>query len=113
MLKIYHNTKCRKSRAGLSFMLEKGADPRVIDYIRNPFTADELKNLLSKLGLKPFDLVRTQEELYKTHLKGKNLSDEEWKEILIANPRLIKRPIVETESKAVIGDPVENIEEVI
>lgn len=113
MLKIYHNPKCRKSRAGLSFMLEKGSDPRVIDYIKKPISAEELRALLAKLGMKPFQLVRTQEELYKTHLKGKNLSDDEWVDILLANPRLIRRPIIETDNKAVIGDPIENINNIL
>jgi arsenate reductase (glutaredoxin) len=70
----------------------------------------ELKKLLEKLGKKPKDIVRTQEDFYKKELKGKDLSDEEWIKILVENPRLIQRPIVETKNKAVIGDPAENID---
>jgi arsenate reductase (glutaredoxin) len=113
MLKIYHNPRCRKSRAGLEFLKQKGSEPEVIDYIKNPLTEKELKQLIKKLGRKPMDIVRTQEELYKKDLKGKKLSDAEWIKILAENPRLIQRPIVEAENNAVIGDPAENINSIL
>jgi arsenate reductase len=63
-----------------------------------------------KLNIKPFELVRTQEEYYRKELKGLNLTDEEWIREMTENPKLIRRPIVEGKYRAVIGDPVENIE---
>lgn len=113
MLKIYHNPRCRKSRAGLDYLKSKGSEPEIIDYIKNPLNEKELKNLLKKLGKKPKDIVRTQEDYYKKELKGKDLSDTEWIKILVKNPRLIQRPIVETKNKAVIGDPAENINSIL
>ena len=59
--------------------------------------------------MKPSDLVRTQEELYKKELKNKNFTDDEWMSILSENPKLIKRPIIVGKHKAVLGDPAENI----
>lgn len=109
MFKIYHNPRCRKSRAGLDYLKQKGSDPEVVDYIKNPLSEKDLEKLLSKLGKKPHDIVRTQEELYKKDYKGKNLSDTEWIKVLVQNPRLIRRPIVETETRAVIGDPVDQL----
>jgi len=113
MLKIYHNPRCRKSRAGLDFLKQKGSEPEIIDYIKNPLTEKELKKLLEKLGKKPKDIVRTQEDFYKKELKGKDLSEFEWIKILVENPRLIQRPIIETEANAVIGDPAENIDSIL
>lgn len=113
MLKVYHNPRCRKSRAGLELIKRKFSDPEVIDYIKNPLTAPEIKRLLSKLGKKPTEIIRKQEELYRKELKGQALSDEEWIKILSENPRLIQRPIIESDSKAIIGDPIENIENLL
>jgi arsenate reductase (glutaredoxin) len=113
MLKIYHNPRCRKSRAGLDYLKQKGSKTEIIDYIKSPFTEDELGALIEKLGMKPTNIVRTQEELYRKELKGKDFSDSEWIKILAENPRLIRRPIVETSNKAVIGDPAENIDSLL
>ncbi|MBE0661319.1 MAG: arsenate reductase (glutaredoxin) [Bacteroidales bacterium] len=113
MVRIYHNPRCRKSRAGLDFLNQNGSDPEVVDYMNNPPSEKDLEKLLIKLGKKPHDIVRTQEELYRKDYKGKNLSDTEWLKVLVQNPRLIRRPIVETDNKAVIGDPVENIKEIL
>lgn len=109
-MKIYHNPRCKKSRAGLEFLKSKGLDPEVSLYLENRLSKEELKKLLSKLDLPVQELIRTQEDLYKKELKGKQFSEDEWIRILVENPKLIKRPIIETEDKAVIGDPVENIQ---
>ena len=71
---------------------------------------EELGKLLMKLHMKPLDLIRTQEAYYKKELKGLNLNDEEWTREMVENPKLIRRPIVEGKYKAVVGDPVENID---
>lgn len=110
MIRIYHNPRCRKSRAGLQFLKERGVDFTRIDYLKNPLGEQELKKLLVKLNMKPEEIVRKQEDYYKKNLKGKQFNDHEWIRILIENPKLIMRPVIEREYKAVIGDPVENIE---
>ena len=69
-----------------------------------------MEKLLVKLNARPPDLVRTQETYYKQNLKGKKFEDHEWIRILIENPKLIQRPIVEAQYRAVIGDPVANID---
>jgi len=113
MLRIYHNPHCRKSRAGLQYLRDKNLPLEVIDYLKKPITIKELEKLLIKLNIKPVELVRTREELYRKHLKGKNFSDYEWIRIILENPRLLHRPIVENQYRAVIGDPVENIDVLI
>ena len=110
MFKIYHNTRCKKSRAGLKYIKDKGLEFEIIEYLKNPLSEKELKNLVKMLRKKPFELVRTQEELFKTRYKGKNLTDDEWIKILAENPKLIRRPIIVKGDKAVLGDIVEHID---
>jgi len=109
-LKIYHNPRCRKSRAGLQYLETKTTDFEVIPYIKQGIGENELREILLKLNMKPSEIVRTQEESYKKELKGKNFTDDEWVRILIENPKLIRRPVVLGKHKAVIADPPENID---
>ena len=110
MYTIYHNPRCKKSRAGLQYIQERTNDFEVIEYLKNPISEELFKNLLMKLNLRPQDMVRTQEAIYKTDFKGKNFTDDEWVTIMTENPKLIKRPIVVRGNKAVWGDPSENLE---
>ena len=110
MYKIYHNARCKKSRAGLQFLQEKGIEPEIIEYLKNPLTEEHLKDILMRLNKKPAEIIRTQEAIYKSNFKGKNFTDDEWVKILLEYPKLIQRPIVVKGPKAVIGDPASNIE---
>jgi arsenate reductase len=109
MLRIYHNPQCKKSRAGLQFLQASGKSFDVVEYLKNPLTEKELEKLLMKLNFKPADLLRTQEDYYKQNLKGKKFEDHEMIKIILENPKLMQRPVVEGVYKAVVGDPVENI----
>ena len=109
MLKIYHNPSCRKSRAGLQHLKESGKPFTVVEYLKTPVTVKELEKLLVKLNCRPADILRTQEDYYRHHVKGKNFEDHELVKIIVQNPRVMRRPVVEADFKAVIGDPVENI----
>jgi arsenate reductase len=111
MYTVYHNPRCKKSRAGLQHIIDKGMDHQVREYLKDPLTESELSRLVMKLHIQPEELVRTQEDYYRKQLKGLNLNDEEWIKILVENPKLIRRPIVEGKYKAVIGDPAENIDQ--
>jgi len=111
MITIYHNPRCKKSRAGLELLKSKTDDFTIVEYLKSPLTEDELTRLLMKLNKKPQEMIRAQEAVYKQNFKGKNFTDEEWVKIMIENPKLIKRPIVVKENKAVWGDPAENINE--
>lgn len=110
MYKIYHNPRCKKSRAGLQYLQEKGIEPEIIEYLKNPIDEAELNDILMRMHKKPTDIIRTQEAVYKSDFKGKNFSDEEWVKILIENPKLIQRPIVVKGPKAVLGDPASELE---
>jgi len=110
MIKIYHNPRCKKSRAGLQYLESKGAEFELIEYLKNGITQEELKDILIKMNVKPTEIIRTQEDLYKKQFKGKKFTDEEWIKILIQNPKLIKRPLVVKGYRAVWADPPENID---
>lgn len=109
MIKIYHNTRCKKSRSGLQYLQERTIDIEIVEYLKNPLNEDELKKLLIMLNLRPIELIRTQEALYKSNYKGKNFTDNEWVKIMIESPKLIQRPIVVKGNKAVLGDPDTNL----
>ncbi len=110
MFTIYHNARCKKSRAGLQYLQSKTDDIKVVEYLKNPITEAVLKDLLMKLNKKPQEMIRTQEAVYKQNFKGKNFNEDEWVKIMVENPKLIKRPIVVSGNKAVWGDPPEEID---
>ena len=112
-MKIYHNPRCSKSRQTLALLQENGVEPDVVLYLDNIMTAGELRGLLAKLGISPMQLVRKGEAVWKEKYKGKELSDDQVIEAMIANPKLIERPIVEKDQSAVLGRPAENILELI
>ena len=113
MIRIYHNPRCRKSRAGLEYLQDKTGDFETIDYIKNGISQEEIREILEKMNTPPSNLVRTQEDYYKKELKGKDIPDDEWITILSENPRLIQRPIIVAEHKAVLGQPPENIDNLL
>ena len=110
MLKIYHNARWSKSRAGLKFLQDKGLDFEIREYLKDPLNKEEFGNILKKLNWKAFDLVRTQEDIYKKEYKGLSFSEEEWIKVLLKHPKLMKRPLVETQLKAIWAVPAEEIE---
>lgn len=112
-MEIYHNPRCSKSRQTLTLLKEKGHDPEIIEYLKTPPTPAELKGILDKLNLAPQDLLRKNEADYKTHFKGKELSDDEWIAAMIAYPKLIERPIVINKDKAALGRPPEQVLEIL
>lgn len=106
---IYHNPRCGKSRDTLALMQSKGVEPEVIEYLRTPPTREDLRSLLKKLGMKPEQLVRKGEDIYKQKFAGKAMTDDQWLDALAKNPILIERPIVVKGAKAVLGRPPENV----
>lgn len=113
MIKIYHNSRCRKSREGVDYLKSLHLDFEIVDYLKNPFTEKELSNLIHKLAIKPIELVRKNEPVWKENYKNKIVSDKQIIEILVANPKLIERPIVENQSKAVVARPANLIEKIV
>lgn len=100
---IYHNPRCQKSRTALAELEEHGLKVQVIEYLKEVPTVKELKDLCEKLNIKPIDLIRKSESLYKDNYKGVELSDAQWLKILSEHPILIERPIVVKSNKALIA----------
>lgn len=112
-LKIYHNPRCRKSREGLQLLEESGKDFEIIKYLDTSLSENELTDIIEKLEIPPIQLVRKTEKIWKENYKGKELSDKEIITAMIKNPKLIERPIVINNNKAVVGRPASNILEII
>jgi arsenate reductase (glutaredoxin) len=108
-LKIYHNPRCQKSRQTLELIRSKGQEPEIVEYLKDVPDKKEMELILAKLNLKPTDILRTKEQLFKEKFKGKKFTDAEWIEVMIEYPVLIERPIVIKDNKAVIGRPPENV----
>ncbi len=108
-MKIYHNPRCSKSRQTLQLIKDAGIEPEIIDYLNDVPTAEELKELISLLDIRPYDLLRRGEADFKATFKDKNLSDDEWIAAMVKYPKLIERPIVVKQKKAVLGRPPENV----
>ena len=108
---IYHNKKCSKSRATLELLQNKGLEPIIIEYLKNPPTVDELEEIINKLNIHPKQLIRFKEDKAKELgiCTGDKLTNEQWITILSKNPDLLERPIVLTSTRAVIGRPPENV----
>lgn len=106
---IYHNPRCSKSRETLQLLRDNGVEPTIIEYLKETPTAKELKKVLSKLNLKPQNIIRTGEQIYKDRFKDMHFTDAEWIDILVENPKLIERPIVIKGNTGVIGRPPENV----
>jgi arsenate reductase len=98
----------------LALLEEKGVNPRIVDYLKMPPSAAELKTILKKLGLRPRDLMRKGEPRYaELGLKDRDLDDDALIALMVANPILIERPIVVSGGKAAIGRPPESVLEIL
>ncbi|MDP2155317.1 MAG: arsenate reductase (glutaredoxin) [Sulfuricella sp.] len=112
-LRIYHNPRCSKSRSACALIAENGIAAEVVEYLQTPSSKEELRALLKKLGMKPAEIVRQGEAVFKEHYAGRTLSDEEWLDAMVAYPILIERPIVVCGDKAVVARPPEKVLELL
>lgn len=113
-LTLYHNPRCSKSRTALQLLEERGLTPTIVRYLESPPSAEQLRDLLDKLGLGARQLLRTGEDDYQTlGLADPELSERQLIEAMAAHPKLIERPILLAGDKAVIGRPPERILEIL
>lgn len=111
---VYQKPTCSKCRNLLKTLKERGVEHDSVNYYEQPFTAAGLKKILAKLGMKPIELMRTNEKIYKDLRIGQQQkSDEELIKLMVEHPDLIQRPIVIRGDKAVVARPTEKAEEVI
>ena len=105
-IKIYHNPRCRQT---LALLEKETTDLKIIEYLKNTLSFDEIKEIIEKLAIKPIDLVRKNEQIWKNNYKGKEMTDVEIIKEMEANPKLIERPIVINEKQGIIGRPPEKV----
>lgn len=105
---IFHNNRCSKSRCALDFLNEQHIEYEVFNYL-DGIAKEKLQEVIQMLGIKPEELVRKVEQIYKDNYKGKMLTDDEWIDAMVQHPVLIERPIVINGDKAVIGRPIERV----
>jgi arsenate reductase len=107
---IYHNPRCSKSRQTLHLLKERGIEPDIIEYLKNPPNTEELDDILKKLAFEPRQLMRKQEAEYKANsLDDAGLDRQALIEAMVNYPILIERPIVLANGKAALGRPPENV----
>ena len=113
--KIYHNPRCSKSRQTLQLLKDNGVEPDIIEYLKTPPTAAELKKILKALEMSPRDLMRKKEAEYKeNNLADDSLTDDQLIAAMVEHPKLIERPIVVKDNKKfALGRPPENILDII
>jgi arsenate reductase len=111
---LYHNPRCSKSREALAILQAKGIEPELRLYLESVPTIAELKAVLAKLGIGARDLLRTGEAAYKAgNLADPDLSDAQLLAAMVAEPKLIQRPIAIAGKRAVIGRPPETVLELL
>jgi arsenate reductase len=109
-VKIYHNPRCGKSRQTLQLLKDQGIEPEVIEYLKTPPSAQELDDILQKLGMEPRELMRKKEAEYKANgLDDASLDRQALIQAMVNNPILIERPVVIANGKAALGRPPETV----
>ncbi len=107
---IYHNPRCGKSRQTLQLIQAQGIEPEIVEYLKNPPSAEELEDILQKLRMEPRELLRKKEADYKANgLEDISLARLALIKAMIIHPILIERPIVIANGKAAIGRPPEAV----
>jgi arsenate reductase len=113
-MQYFHNSHCSKSRGALELLRERGIEPQVVAYLEQPPSAEQLRELLHKLGIDTRGLLRTGEPEYtQLGLADASLDDEALIAAMVAHPVLIERPVFVHGDRAVIGRPPERVLELL
>ena len=111
---ILHNPRCSKSRQTLALLEENGVQPTIVEYLKTPPAADEIRDILAKLDVAPRGLMRTKEAEYREQgLDNADLSDDQLIQAMVDTPKLIERPVVLANGKAAIGRPPEQVLDIL
>ena len=106
-VRIYHNPRCNTSRKTLALLRERGIEPEIVEYLKTPYSAAQLKTLLRQLGL-PAKAILRKKEAAAAEIDPAALSEEALVQAMAENPIIVERPIVVSEGKAALGRPPEN-----
>lgn len=111
IVKIWHNPRCSKSREALSILENSSCESEIVKYLEVSPDFAEIKKTLSMLGLSPRELMRTKEDIYKELDLKNETNEDKLIEAMAQNPKLIERPVLFKNEKAIIGRPTSIIEE--
>jgi arsenate reductase len=109
---IYHNPRCNTSRKTLALLRDKGVEPTIVEYLKTPYTAAQLKTLLGQLKLPAKAIVR-RKEAAEAGVDPAKLPEDQLIAAMAKNPIIVERPIVVSGGKAAVGRPPENVLKVI
>ncbi|MAO33723.1 MAG: arsenate reductase (glutaredoxin) [Flavobacteriales bacterium] len=112
-IKIYHNPRCSKSRKALDMIKKRITHFEIVEYLKKPLKINEIKLLLSLLKIKPIELVRIKELVWKENYKNKKLNDNDIINAIVHHPKLMQRPIITNKNKAIIGRNLEKVLDII
>ena len=110
---LLHNPRCRKSREALKYVEELNVDFEIVLYMKEGLDLNLLKSIITKIGINPKDMVRTQEKTWKENYGSKQYNNDEILKILNKHPNLIKRPLFINNDKGVIAIPCTEIDKII
>ncbi len=109
---IYHNPRCNTSRKTLALLRDKGVEPTIVEYLKTPYTAAQLKQLLGQLKLPAKAIVR-RKEATEAGVDAAKLSEDQLIAAMAKHPIIVERPIVVSGGKAALGRPPENVLKVL
>ena len=111
---VYQKPTCTTCRQVHAALRDAGVDFEAVDYYTDPIPKAKLKDLLRKMGISARQLLRTNEERFKTlRLGERELTEDELVDLMVANPDLIQRPIVEKGTRAILARPAERLREIL
>ena len=109
---VYEKPTCTTCRKVAKILIENGVDFEKVNYYVDPFSKSKLQALLKKINMKPSEILRKKEKIYKDlKFSEKNYSEEQVLDLMIKYPDLVQRPIVEKGNKAILARPPEKINE--
>ncbi len=111
MTTIWHNQQCSKSREAMEILTSSGAEITTVKYLQEIPTVNQIKEVLKMLGVSAREMMRTKEEIYKELNLKDETSEEKLIEAMHAHPRLIERPIVIKDGKAIIARPASRLQD--
>ena len=111
---VYEKPTCTKCREMDQYLRDSNIDFTQINYYLEPLSEQKLRGLIKKMGIKPRELLRTSETIYRElELGKKELSDDQIISLMVKHPDLMQRPIVERGNRAVLGRPTENVKDLL
>lgn len=113
-VKIYHNPRCSTSRKTLDFLRDDGVEPTIVQYLKDPPSAETLREIFDSLGIPVHEGIRTKEAEYTELGLNPDTPEEELIQAIVTHPRLLQRPIVVSSKGARIARPtIEVVEEIL